>query len=254
MILLSNQSKQTHPASKVIGIKPFEFHQEDLSEEEKVNELAHLDIQLSQAKEQLKLTNEQANQLLSDTRKTIETEKQKWTEEKQKWIEEAKVSGYQDGFKVGKEESLKEYQTLLDQAREIIELAEQESETILSLAEPTILRLGIVAASKIINHKLAESDAFIEITKNVLKEVQEQPAIRVISSPTDYQTLQKYKDELRLIIDEKADLTFYPDETLSIGSCIIETPFGKIDASIDSQLATLRQSLFDLSEEINRES
>ncbi len=253
MILLSNQLDRKITPSKVIGIKPLEVRQ-DFTEQDLLDQKAILEIQLEQAKQQLQQTREQADQLLADTKMTIKDKEKEWQEEKLKWIEEAKQHGHNEGFHEGKEDSLNEYQTLLDQASEIVQLAKKEKQTILAQSEPTILRLGIAAASKIIQHELVESDAYIEITKKVLKEVLDQPSIRVFSNPRDYQTLQKYENELRLIIDAKADLLFYPDESLSEGACIIETPFGKIDASVDSQLETLRHALLDLAEEINRES
>lgn len=253
MILLSNQLSREIRSSKVIGIKPLEI-QQDFTEQDLLDQKTDTEFQLQQAKQQLQQTKEQTDHLYADSKSKIENEKKKWQEEKQLWIEEAKQIGYQDGFQVGKEESLKEYQTLLDQAQEIIKLAEEEGQVILSHSEPTILRLGITAASKIVQHKLVESDAYVEITKKVLREVLDQPSIRIFSNPRDFQTLQKYESELRLIIDTKAELIFYPDESLSEGACIIETPFGKIDASVDSQLETLRHTLLDVAGEINRES
>ncbi|WP_162880742.1 flagellar assembly protein FliH [Paraliobacillus sediminis] len=250
---MSNQLGRKITPSKVIGIKPLEIRQ-DFTEENLLDKKANIEIQLQQAKQQLQQTIEQTDHLFTDTQLKIKNEEKNWQEEKQRWIEEAKQIGYQDGFQVGKEESLKEYQALLDQAQEIIKLAEEEAQIILSRSEPTILRLGIAAASKIVQHKLVESDAYVEITKKVLKEVLDQPSIRIFSNPRDFQTLQKYESELRLIIDTKADLIFYPDESLSEGDCIVETPFGKIDASVDSQLETLRHALLDIAEGINRES
>ena len=248
MILLSNQSK-------VIGIKPLRFAHENTGQDQEQEEtIIDIQKQQAQAEEELKQTRDKADQLLADAKNRIETEQEQWKEEKAKWIEEAKQQGYQDGFQLGKEESVTEYKTLLDQASSIVELAEQEGKAILAQSEPKILRLGLVTASKIIHQEIGKSDAYIDIVRNVLREVQEQPLIRIKSHPTDYEKLQKYKEELRLIIDTKAELTFYPDESLTEGACVVETPFGKIDASVDSQLETLRHSLFDLAEEINRES
>lgn len=246
MILLSNQSK-------VIGIKPLNLFREKTEEEQQETQ-NDIKKQQEDALQELEHTKEKANQLLTETRNKIETEQQQWKEEKQQWIEDAKKLGYQEGYQAGKNESLAEYERLLNQARSIIHLAEQEGEAILAQSEPKVLRLGLVTASKVIRQELSESDVYINIVKKVLQEAKEQPLIRINSNPADYEKLQKYKDELRLIIDTKAELTFYPDESLTEGSCIIETPFGKIDASVDSQLETLRHSLFGLVEEINRES
>ncbi|GGM21360.1 putative flagellar assembly protein FliH [Paraliobacillus quinghaiensis] len=241
--------------SKVIGIKQLKFANENTGVDQEDQEtLENIQKQQVQAEEELKLTRDKVDQLLADTKKRIETEQEQWKEEKARWVEEAKQQGYQDGFQLGKQESITEYKKLLEQARKIVELAEQEGEAILAQSEPKILRLGLVAASKIIHQELEKSDAYIDIVRNVLREVQEQPLVRIKSNPADYEKMQKYKDELRLIIDTKAELTFYPDEALTEGACVIETPFGKIDASVDSQLETLRHSLFDLAGEINRET
>ncbi len=60
------------------------------------------------------------------------------------------------------------------------------------------------------------------------------------------------KQEIEQTIGNQASLSIFPNKELAKYSCIIETPFGQIDASIDTQLTELKTKLIDLLEEDKR--
>lgn len=246
MILLSNSSK------RVIGLRPIQIS----TITDAKNEPSYEDIEIKriEAQQELKDTKIKAQQLLTETKEQIQIEKEAWDKEKQHWIEEAQKKGYQSGYEEGKDESKKQYEQLLEQAREIVQLTKQERDELIKRNEPFILNLSVEVARKIIHQSIIDKEAYIEIVKDVIKEAREQPTIQLFAHPDDYLICQQYKDELYEMIDDKADLRLYPDQELTKGSCIVETPFGRIEAGIDTQLNLLRQQLYETLEEINREA
>ncbi|WP_176694492.1 flagellar assembly protein FliH [Paraliobacillus sp. PM-2] len=241
-----------NPSSKVIGLRPIHTPETVVNEENKAYEDKLL--QVREAQQELQETKQRTQDLIAETRKQIQEEKEAWEEEKKKWVEQAKEEGYQTGFEQGKEESLLNYQSLIKEAKKVIDITRDERTEMITQNERFILNISLEAATKIIHQSLVDKEAYIEIVKDVLQEAREQPTIQIHAHPNDYLICQKYKDELFAIVDEKVELSFYPDDALEKGSCIMESPLGKIDASIDTQLENLRDQLHSLLEEMDCES
>ncbi|GAA5415103.1 hypothetical protein Pryu01_00127 [Paraliobacillus ryukyuensis] len=248
MISLSNHN------SRVIGLKPIKFRQQTDHPTNDNDVMEDLSTQITSAKQELEEVKANTNNLIKEANEEIQKNKEAWENEKQEWIEQAKREGYQAGFQQGEEDGQLQYQSLLDEAKQIIELMRKDKAELLEQSQPKILDLSVAAANKIIHQLMNEKDAFISIVKDVITEARNQPIIQIFTHPTDFLLCQKYRDELNEIVDTKVELDFYPDEALEQGSCIMETPFGRVDASVDTQLDNLREQLHQLLEELQRES
>lgn len=246
MISLSNHSK------KVIGLRPVHVPTTEAKTEQQSFENERL--QVKKAVQNLEEQKQQTHEWMEASRQQIEKEKKAWEEEKLRWIEQAKEEGYSIGFNQGKQDGLIQYQELIAQAKNIIDMTRNDRLEMITQNERFILNVSLEVATKIIYQSLIEKEAYIEVAKNVIQEAKEQPSIQLYAHPDDYLTCQKYKDELFAIVDPKIELSFYPDDSLEIGSCVIETPIGKIDASVDTQLENLRNELHALLEEMDSES
>ncbi|WP_374065396.1 flagellar assembly protein FliH [Paraliobacillus sp. JSM ZJ581] len=236
----------------MIGLRPIHLPKIDVEEEQQSYEDKF--VQITKAEQQLQEQKQDTQEWIETKHKQIEAEKIAWQEEKLTWIEQAKEEGYNAGFEQGKQESLLNYQNLIHEAKKIIDITRAERMEMITQNERFILNISLDAATKIVHQSIVDKDAYIEIVKSVLQEAREQPTIQIHAHPDDYLICQKYKDELFSIVDPKIELSFYPDDTLQVGSCVIETPIGKIDASIDTQLENLRNQLHALLEEMDSES
>ena len=56
------------------------------------------------------------------------------------------------------------------------------------------------------------------------------------------------KEELLSIFPQDTNLVIYPDSDLSEDSCLIESPSGRIDARIDTQLTEIKMNLIEFLE------
>ncbi|MCT2534521.1 flagellar assembly protein FliH [Aquibacillus koreensis] len=238
---------------KIISIKPVISKNTPIGQEDPVDELSQLKAKLEQAKQQLAQVREEADHILEQARQQVAIEREQWEKEKNHLMENAKQTGYQEGFELGRNESIEKHKELIEQARSTINLAKKDYHLKLEQSEEEVLQLALKAASKIMHHSIEESEHFLHIVKDVLKEVKEQHSVQITAHPEDYQVMFQHKDELENIVSSKTEFSIYPDHELQRGSCIIETPFGKIDASLDSQLQELRNKLFHLSREVGHE-
>ncbi|MBM7571820.1 flagellar assembly protein FliH [Aquibacillus albus] len=236
-----------------VGIKVESEENNQLESEKKQMQMDDINQKLNDALASLDATKKQTKSLMDQCKQQISTEREEWETEKEESRDLARQEGYLEGFQNGKDEALKKYESLIGEARRLIDIANQDYQSTLDNSEEVILELGLKMASKIINHELEVNDSYIELVKAVLEEVKDQPLISIFAHIEDYEVMLMYKDELMNIVSSKAKLSIYPDNNLNKGSCIVESPFGKIDAGVDSQLQEIRNHLSDLTKGENRE-
>ncbi|WP_161493863.1 flagellar assembly protein FliH [Virgibacillus necropolis] len=209
----------------------------------KQNKLAELNRDLDHIKHQRET-------LLKNTLEKIEREKKDWEEEKRQLIKETKELGSKEGFASGKEESLNYYAELVTKTNDIVDSATKDYHAVLESSEDIILRLAIQSAEKIIQYKLEEKpETFVHIVKAAIKDIKEQSTISIYLHPDNYQFVLNQKEELSRLLDSDSKLSIYVKDDTKVNNCFIEHPFGRIDASIDTQLKQLRAILHEVNME-----
>ncbi|WP_047981272.1 flagellar assembly protein FliH [Ornithinibacillus contaminans] len=231
---------------RVIQIKQIELP----VDEEQISYQADLQAELAelhQAKADLEAIQQQREILLADTDKEIQAMRESWETEKLKLMEAAKETGYQEGFAQGKEESITQYQELLEQANSIIIASKKDYEATIEKSEESILMLGLQVAEKVIKQQLKDDPAsFVPIVKDAISTIKDQRVLSIYLHPDHYEYVLSQKSELERILEKKAELSIYVNESLEAGSCVIEHPFGKIDASVDTQLSQIQHVLHEI--------
>lgn len=254
MILLSkvikSQWAQTiHDEQKIISIKMLESMKKAESLPEwNLHEDQHKEV-LNQAYSEAERIVKEADKQAQSIREQIMQEKAAWKQEKAVLVEAAKQEGFSKGVEEGKEQGYQEYHHEILFAQEIVNTAKKDYQLQVASAEKTILQLGINAAEKILGEKLHESEeGFLAIVKRALKETRESCEVQIHVNPCHYEFMLARKGELTVIFPKETNVYIYPDDELDETSCMIESGNGRIDASIDSQLAELKRKLLELLE------
>ncbi|MBT2573358.1 flagellar assembly protein FliH [Bacillus sp. ISL-51] len=195
------------------------------------------------AKAEADRVSEEAKNQMEHTRQQIEQEKNSWAEERQRLIEEAKAEGYKEGMALGKAEAADQYADLISQANTITEMARQSVEEKLESAEEEIIELSVALAKKVWQQKSDDQEAFILLVKQVIAEVKDYDDISIYVDPEYYEAVYQHKDEIQQLLYKECRLSLYADEKAEKGTCYIETPFGRVDAGVDTQLMQLKQKL-----------
>ncbi|MFA1820676.1 flagellar assembly protein FliH [Virgibacillus oceani] len=237
---------------KTIGIKQVDklknYHRAEKDEVFSAKE--HAERELSKAKEELRQINEEKEAQILNTKTAIYKEKENWQEEKKKLMVQAEEEGYEAGFLNGKEESLKAFSSLIEQANNIVDAALIDYNKTIEKSEETILNLAIHTASKVMKQKIEDDPfSFLPIVKAAMKELKDQRVITIYLHPDNYQTVMEQKDELVHILEDDMKLSIYAKEDLHVNGCLIHHPFGQIDASVDTQLEEIRSALFEIAME-----
>lgn len=238
-----------------IKIKPIELVRKQTTETDPEQESAAIEEKLAAAKRELELVKQETSKLKENAKASIQEEKESWINEKQRLVEEAKNEGYQAGFEQGKSESLHVYHETINNANRIVDLVKVDYQVTLEKTEEVIVQIAMHTAEKIINQQLQENpEQFVHIVKTALKEIKDQTVISIYLHPANYENVLQQKAELKRILEQETKLSLYIDEELKENSCIIEHPFGRIDASIDTQLEKIREALEELVMELGNDN
>ncbi|SDN02016.1 flagellar assembly protein FliH [Tenuibacillus multivorans] len=254
MTSLSNVYRLTENqvnSGKVIQVKPVKSvqpTQPEHTQEDKVETLQRESEELfNQAKDELEQAKAEAERLIQEANNKIEKEYEALEQQSKETLEQSKAQGYQEGFQQGKEEAEQQYDVVLNEMQQLTGAIKDQYQQKLKDAEFDILQIALASAEKIIQQQLTDdSTKFLNIVKHSLEEVVDQPEVVLNINPEDYSQVHQYRQELEQLFPDKSILTIYPNKEITKFGCRIESPFGMIDSSLDSQLEQLKQHLTDL--------
>jgi flagellar assembly protein FliH len=123
-------------------------------------------------------------------------------------------------------------------AAERLEAARARQALHAELVEQT-REIALLAAQHIVQAELAlKPERIAEIVTGLLARVRRAERAVVRAHPDDLPALSRMCEEHGL-----AHVTLEPDETLARGGCIVATPIGTLDASLETRLDALRSAL-----------
>ncbi|SEH72905.1 flagellar assembly protein FliH [Halobacillus karajensis] len=248
MTSLFNHSPQSR--GRVIQIKPVDVKVSPREEQNKEKELADLKEQIEKAYQDLDDVKEEKAQMMFTVEKEIEEMKAAWMEEKKVMENDAYQKGMDQGFQQGYKEGHASLENRWREANDIVQKAKSVHDRIVIKHEETMVEVAMKAAEKILNTKLKEdSDLFLPVVQRVIEEVKRQPEISLYVHPAYYGLVHSQIEELERLIAPSTHLTIYAKGDLDPFSCVVESPFGKLDGSIDTQLNELRQQLLSIAHE-----
>jgi flagellar assembly protein FliH len=204
---------------------------------------------------EIKGLTEERHHLMEEIKKMrleAENEIKAWWEAEQEKAEglrqEAYSEGYDHGFEQGQKEAQEQYQNKLKQAEEIVQRAYRERDEILRQAEAELLQLSLSIARKVIGDELKHNqESWNALVSNGLRQIIEQDEVMVCLPALLYPQLLPYVDEWSQLIE--GQLKVIPDHTLDEGQCLLKTPYGTYDLSLDQQLEAINKQLMACFEE-----
>ena len=112
--------------------------------------------------------------------------------------------------------------------------------------EKEILDLIFIIVEKIIHYRTSSVEGIVkEAVLNALNLVVEKNKIILNVNPEDYDYVDKLRPELFKKHKELKSITVTSDLSISRGGCFLETPYGDVDAGIETQLEKIYQYLQD---------
>ncbi len=207
-------------------------------------EMSSSELELSQ-EVLLEYAKDKASALISEAHADARAIRDEAYEEAERVLREAEEEGARRGFDQGVAEGSQEGERLRREAKAVYDKSLVEREQLLKSAEPQIVNLISNILDKLLP-KIAsvKQDVILNLIKQGLAGATITGTITIHVSKEDYETVVERKDEILSSIDTSATLEIFQDLSLSQSDCIIETPFGDIDCSLDLQLSGLKESLY----------
>ncbi len=169
--------------------------------------------------------------------------------------EAAKIEGFEEGYAQGlakgEAEARQSVETLTEQSvQEFASSLQDKSDQVFFAAkswadesEHLLAELSILIASRILAQELRLAhDTVTAIAKDAIKEVLLAEKVRIRVNPFDVPVIEQRKQELLAVNKQLRNIEIVDDPTIS-GGCVIESEAGIVDASIETKLGILFESL-----------
>lgn len=170
---------------------------------------------------------------------------------RQEAYDEGFQQGFEDGQARGEAEGLERARGAVEEAaaeaERIVALARQQADAALAAAERQIVELALAVAGKVLAREVAENPTqILPLVRAALDRVQDEEQVTIRVHPGCYEQVMAARPELQAALSRAAALAVVADATLQEGDCIVETPYGAVDARVDTQLGLVKAALRDM--------
>jgi flagellar assembly protein FliH len=162
-------------------------------------------------------------------------------------LAELEKEAYRQGFEQGQRDGLaiEEKQTA-EKSRQLehllTELGSLKAQ-IVAETEREILELAVAIAKCVVNAEVKSDPAVIERTvRSASRLVVDSSQLRILINPSDMEAVKGLLPEFAAAT-KGSKPNIAEDPSIERGGCILETGFGRINATIESQIATLQREL-----------
>ncbi|MDD3436700.1 MAG: FliH/SctL family protein [Candidatus Gastranaerophilales bacterium] len=145
-----------------------------------------------------------------------------------------------EGYNEGLEKAKGDIQQITDAIQNFLKAKQDVFEYI----APDILEISIDIARKIVKHEIEQNPEIILNTiLDVLKTVsREEPKITIKVNPAQLNLTRENIPEIVTSLGLDSKINVIADDTIELGSCIVKTNNGIVDATVNTQLAIIKEA------------
>ncbi len=163
-------------------------------------------------------------------------------EEFQRKLEEA----FERGVEEERKQADEDLAGICSALSEAISVVSRLKERILRESEDELLNLAFMVAKKIVRQEIKHDRRILaQVVSEALKGFPEQHDIVVLLNPEDYKVINSNRELFLADIGNERQVTLKPDESTTLGGCIVESSTGVIDARIEAQLDEIYKGLVE---------
>ena len=160
----------------------------------------------------------------------------------QEAYEKGFAQGEKDGLELGEKKAIKVIENIENLFIEIGNLKKE----IIKQHEKEILELIFAIVKKILHdHVDIDEKTIKDIVVRALNVTTEKSEIVLKVNPEDFDFVERLRPEFLTKFKELKSITATSDPSITKGGCFLETPYGDVDATFETQLERISQSLKD---------
>jgi len=161
-------------------------------------------------------------------------------EEMQRLLQDACDRGFADGRREAEETFTGISRTLSEAIIAVSGLQER----LIRECEDDLLRLAMMVSKQIIRQEISlDRTILAKFVCEATTGITDQNEIFICFHPEDYQTVSANRQLYLAGICDKMQITIKPDDSVSLGGCVVETKTGLVDARVETQLAEIFKRL-----------
>ena len=221
------------------------FDSSEGDDSEEIDGAEEKTLNLSEAEEEATRVIEEAKELYKNIVSEANREAQEMTEQANDEAKAVTERAYTEGYNRGIQDAKERIGSLVDEAQGIRDFMEARREGQMREIEVDTINLIMDISRKVIGCELEQNEkAVISLVKSALSKsaFTEKASLRV--SPEDFAIVDSNRINILRSVEGLSALEVVEDEAIPKGSCIVDTPSGEINASIDVQLKEL-EKIFD---------
>jgi len=179
--------------------------------------------------------------------KDVEGKVLKQAKEKALHIEqEAYEKGFAQGGKDGMELGQKRIEMIVQKMGNVLQQIEDQRESLYRTYEREMLQLVLSISKKILHHECQVNEEVITATlREVSNHIVDQRKIVIRLNPADAQFLQSHPDKAIPVKKGRQGVELLKDPSITRGGCVVETAFGGIDATMETQFDQIVSLLWE---------
>ncbi|HHV99006.1 MAG TPA: flagellar biosynthesis protein [Clostridiaceae bacterium] len=153
-------------------------------------------------------------------------------------LEEARKKGYEKGYAEGK----KQYEDLIEEVQKQKEDSLREYQQTLESLESDIVEIVLDITKKVIGNEIKTNrNVVLNLVREAFVRCTNKEKMILKVSSEDYDYVIENKNEILSTVEGIDDFDVREDPSMKPGSCIIETPFGNVDAGADTKITKIEE-------------
>jgi flagellar assembly protein FliH len=150
------------------------------------------------------------------------------------------AQGEKDGVELGQRKALK----LVENIEKLLRSMDSLRQEILAHYEQEIVELVFAIAQKVIHRNIRSDDTAIQgAVLSALNLAAEKSKATLRVNPEDFDYVEELRPEFFAAVKELKALTITSDPSITRGGCLLESPYGDVDARVETQLDKIHQCL-----------
>jgi flagellar assembly protein FliH len=143
-------------------------------------------------------------------------------------------TGFEGGFRKGKESAKEEFSPFLETTQQLIGELSGFRKDMYDKVEREMVEMVISLAKKVIHFEFStREDAVQDMIRLAVQSVLDRESMVIKIHPTDKEYAESFRPELHHMFSEIKNITFEAHSGIARGGCVVETNFGVIDARIE---------------------
>lgn len=159
-------------------------------------------------------------------------------------MENARQSGYAEGKQQAIDEVNAQFDFEIGQVKNLVNEIEVYKSDFIKKHDEVMKKTIIQIVEKIVNEKVEQDDKiFLSIYKKAVEDLSRQDWIKVSVAKKDFELATSSKDEMLSMLKGSPAFTVEVLRDAAEGTCVIETNTGVADASVDTQLERVKETI-----------